>query len=255
MTTSNMFDRMSIGNINGFIHDPATWIMNTYLDPREWDQRNPYMWRGKILENVLEYTLAEKAKGHYCTRDELIAKAHAEWLQYKNDNAVYLAFRIDLMKKHREQWEFIKSAISQILLISESVGNVIRYQQGLRKYYDNLAFKVTGILDFEFPEDVIEMKTKKEPEVEEDHIRQVVTYSDIVSKKPKVLILCPHTHVIYPVGESEAAKYLSQVLNAVHAIDMIRSNPTHDTFRMYVPLQYDSWDEKRKAIAREVWRL
>jgi hypothetical protein len=198
---SNNFEKQSAGAINTFINDPCTWILDHYTEVPPYEQRNPYLWRGNVLEAAVQDALIAKRQGRIPNPTELGLECNRKWNELKNTNLEFLRSRQDLMLLWREQWTLIKSCCNHIPDLVEMLGVPTEYQKGLRKYFPELGlnFRVTGVADFVFKHDnyVIEMKTKKSIDYEHDHGRQGNIYGDILVLKPRILYLTPEGYKIF----------------------------------------------------------
>lgn len=250
--------KISISSINAFIGDKCKWICeNIFGCPSSVDQRNPYFWRGSILEAEVEDAAKVIANNLGYNKEFSIERAVGKYDKLVTDNHSFLSvvYPDEVIQKQRE---FIFHSIdnSVVYKAAEAMGKVVKYQQPLSRIIYNTSFRLTGVADFVSSDSIYEMKTKANVyQIANNHIRQAIYYNYLKGLTPKLLYLSDTEYKVWLIKSQLIKPYMFQVFEAVAEIEKILHMSINDIRRNYKSsLNQQLLSESNyKKVATELW--
>ena len=180
-------DHLSVSSLSLWRNEPARWVARYLYNIK--DEGGPRAWRGNAVEAGLNQALVGMAED-YCVEIALfnVDSAYADMVKARDGV-------ID--EEMHDQWEMERSNVAPMLrLVAENLrplGRPLMTQRRVERRLPGIEVPIIGYVDYEWDDFLIDLKTtlRMPSAPRADHVVQVVSYGDALSKRPGLIYVTP----------------------------------------------------------------
>lgn len=236
-------DHLSPSSLNAYLTSPALWVLERLLGKRS--PMGAAAHRGTAAEMGVQQMLLGATLG---AAQDIAADHYRRLTALSGD------------PNRAKEGEAVHGCVYEGYKAIKSLGTPVGYQTRV-EWYDPvyLSVPIVGILDWEFPEVIVDLKTQLRltSAITAAHARQVALYSRTTNKPVKVLYATPTKAALYdledPQGHFMALVKIGQTLERFLAL----SSDPKELAALLLPDtdHYYFNNQTTRAHVREVWGM
>ncbi len=252
----------SPSDLNLFLEEPALWFVKQFLGYRTISGASAH--RGTAIEfGLASHLLGALAKpvdeAHNVPIGEDAPSEPKQRALYRYRQLTFGEITDDIEDEFKNVGlMFDQAVLSFKNRATEGEKPLIQWGKRINTTIEGLA--VQGILDFVYPDCLVDLKTTKAipSKPRAGHVRQVAIYSHATGLPALLCYVSAKKSLWHQINEEQSAKALSQVKAACRAIRRIRSQRDwREAAEFYPPRDLESfyYDQISTHIVSDIWQL
>jgi hypothetical protein len=236
---------LSFSNLNLYREEPAKWCLQYLYKVR--DNAGPAAWRGSAVEAGLDWWLYQRNDPEAV--QDALTKAHA---RFEEDAKGEIRDDID---KERDSLEpMLNRAIERMDTFPVPLARQLREEF----WFDGIEIPVTLIIDYVWPDDVLDLKTTHRLEVRPAHEQQISLYAKAKKRRAKLLYVTTKRSELVEIPQEAIESNVRAIERVAHSVRALLSIcPDKETAASMFAPNYDHYYHWKNAdlrqAAEEIW--